>query len=248
MDAVKTVLDFFFPPMCVFCRRLLKTTDERANDSPFCSNCEGQIPARAANYCQKCGAELGEFVASTSDCLHCRQDTFAFSGVVALGTYDDVFRQMVVESKQMFRLSLAHSLTELLYERHVETIDSWNVDLIIPVPNHWWSQYLQSNTSPEVMARTMSGKLRIPTVPKGLKKTKRTTPQASLSPSERRKNLRNVFQVTNANRIKDKQILVVDDVLTTGSTAHETARVLKKAGAEDVFVAVLARGIGIRAA
>ncbi|MEX1096485.1 MAG: phosphoribosyltransferase family protein, partial [Planctomycetales bacterium] len=114
---------------------------------------------------------------------------------------------------------------------------------VVPVPHHWTDRLRGRPNAAETVALVLARRLRVEFAGSILCKTRRTPAQASLTPAQRRTNLRRAFRARG--RIPAGiTVLLVDDILTTGTTAHEAARHLRSAGAERVLVAVLARGLG----
>ncbi|WP_232101483.1 ComF family protein [Gimesia panareensis] len=118
-------------------------------------------------------------------------------------------------------------------------------DLIIPVPLHWTSRLYRSHNPAGLIGEALSSRLQAKYDVNILAKRKRTPAQTSLTPSERRTNLRDAFRVRRSRRIQDLRILLVDDVMTTGSTANAATRALLEAGAREINVAVIARAPGL---
>src|SRR4029079_16417363 len=102
-------------------------------------------------------------------------------------------------------------------------------------------RWLHGTNSAAVLAEVLADKLRVPLATSMLKRLRHTAPQFSLPPSERRANVRGVFALRTGYHLEQANVLLVDDILTTGSTCSEAARALKRAGAARVVVAVAAR-------
>lgn len=124
-----------------------------------------------------------------------------------------------------------------------EFLNGCEVDLILPVPLHSkrlrWRGFNQS----VLLARQLSRAYGIPLHPYILSREKETPPQTQLSEDDRRRNVRGVFSVHGKEVIKGKNLLLVDDVYTSGATVNECSRALKQAGAKEVYVLTLARAI-----
>jgi ComF family protein len=118
------------------------------------------------------------------------------------------------------------------------------VDLVVPVPLHWWRRWRRGYDQGAALARGLAGRLGLPCA-SCLCRTRHTPRQAEQTPSARRDNVRGAFRTSARAPVKGKSVLLVDDVMTTGSTATEAARALRDAGAARVVVAVLARA-GLR--
>jgi ComF family protein len=114
------------------------------------------------------------------------------------------------------------------------------VDLVVPVPMHWWRKWNRGFNQAELLARVVARRTGIP-VARSLKRGRSTLSQAGLTLSQRRDNLTGVFRVTARNRIEGRRVLLVDDVFTTGATASACAAALKRAGARSVVLLTLAR-------
>jgi ComF family protein len=177
-------------------------------------------------------------------CGHCRDSRFHFSRTVAIGVHQGALKQAVLGIKQAHRVSLTMAMAELLWSLRGLEIAALAADLVVPIPMHWWRRLRRGVNSPELLAEMIGRHLGRPVAARLL--GRRWTPrQGGLSPHRRRLNLRGVMHVRRGRNLAGLRILLVDDVLTTGATCSEAARVLRKAGAADVFVAVLARGEGL---
>jgi ComF family protein len=136
------------------------------------------------------------------------------------------------------------AMAGLLAQIRGDVFRQLQVQMVVPMPMYWVRRVRRGINGPELIAEVLARKLDLPLSNKCLKRTQSTRLQTKLSPTERKINQRNSFRVRHAQRVAGKRILLVDDVLTTGATASAAAKVLRKAGAEAVFVAALARGIG----
>ena len=114
-------------------------------------------------------------------------------------------------------------------------------DLVVPVPNFWWKHFVRGTNSPTLLAHVFSRHLRIPVESRCLRRRRNTLPQSSLRPTGRVRNLQGALNVTTGYALQGAKVLLVDDLMTTGSTCNEATRRLKEAGAGQVTVAVLAR-------
>jgi len=240
---LRDTVDFVFPPACACCQRPLPDS----SDTPrfVCLDCRQKLAPTIADRCQRCSAPVGPHLDTTAGCIHCREDRFAFERVFSLGVYDDALRSAVLAAKQPGGDVLTASLAELLFLRETDALQSLGIDLIVPVPHHWTERLLRRHLPPVTFAARLSPLLDVPWTAHLLAKIRRTRPQLWLEPTDRRNNLRGAFRLTGRPQLDGSRILLVDDVLTTGTTAHRAASVLKKAGAT-VFVAVIARGLGTR--
>lgn len=238
--------DFLFPPRCPLCRGEMRSTGRVARPN-FCDECrQGLLGTARGDACLKCGAPVGPNLGASQGCARCRDDRFAFERVIRLGVYDGPLRLACLRGKQPRNEGLLHALAELTWNAAQQEFVAAQVDLVVPTPHHWMQNLFWPHNSAEVLATAWSRKLRIRCAARGLVKQRRTPRQVTLSPTGRRQNLKQAFKTRNPRQVAGRRVLLVDDVLTTGSTAHECARALRQAGAAAVTVAVIARGIGAR--
>ena len=123
--------------------------------------------------------------------------------------------------------------------------DPLGVDLVVAVPMHWRRRVVRGCNSAELISERLARSLRVPLARRLLKRRRNTLPQADLTPTQRRRNVRGAFAHRTGYDIKGAHVLLADDILTTGATCSEAAKVLKTAGAARVTVAVAARGEGM---
>lgn len=139
---------------------------------------------------------------------------------------------------------LAAALAELFADKWRDVISERGIDLIVPVPHYWRQRVWRKHLPPVTLARFLSKALAIPYSLDVVTKVKNTPLQSSLPPSLRKTNLKDAFAAGCGLRLAGGRVLLVDDVLTTGATAHRVARVLRNLGAVAVDVAVVARALG----
>jgi ComF family protein len=167
-----------------------------------------------------------------------------FGHALTLGSYDAAIRDVVLRMKHWRQDSLSQAVAELLAETLDPQLAMWPIDVVVAVPMHWRRRIVRSTNSPELVAETIAKRLQRPLSRRSLKRTRATRPQGTLSPRERRKNVRDAFRLARGSDWRGANVLLVDDILTTGATCSEIARVLKSAGAAEVNVVVVARAQG----
>lgn len=239
-------IDLLFPPACLLCERLMEDASEvEADERPLlvCEECRSSFGYRADGVCVRCAAPLPRGCDAAS-CPECRRRELPFAGACALGEYRGRLREAVLKSKRAAHESLTLQLGELVARRLVEAGWRQGVDLVIPLPSHWWRRWMRGTSGPELVAGVLARRLDRPLEGRVLQCHRRTRKQGMLLPAERIENVRGAFVARRADRIRGRQVLLVDDVMTTGATLKEAARVLLKAGASAVQVVVLARGTG----
>jgi predicted amidophosphoribosyltransferase len=186
---------------------------------------------------------VGPYLDTSQGCVHCRSDRFAFERVVSLGVYDGALRSACLLAKGPGGAPLATGLAELLWSRIKDDLGTAGIHVVIPVPHHWTSRLRHGHFPPVTIGRVLARRLNARWHTHILAKVRRTPSQVSLPVTDRRNNLRGAFRVVGGSRLNGLTILLVDDVLTTGTTSHRAATELNKAGASRVLVAVIARAI-----
>ena len=139
---------------------------------------------------------------------------------------------------------LTEAVGVLLGQRLAVELPAWRPDVVVPVPMHWMRRVQRGTNTARVLGGTVARELGLPMVGGVLRCRRKSRKQGMLRPGERFRNVRGAFRVSSGYDITDKRVLLVDDILTTGATASEAARMLREAGAAVIAVAVVARGTG----
>jgi len=162
----------------------------------------------------------------------------------ALNYQSPLIKNLIQKFKyEPFVKELSPTLSSLIIE-HLQLLDnkpSFKDFTIIPVPLEKRKLKGRGFNQAEEISKELSSFLAIPLIPNCLIKTKETIPQVELTKEERKENIKGVFSIKNGELVKNKKILLVDDVYTTGSTMEEAARVLREAGAKEIIGIVIAR-------
>lgn len=240
-------VDLLFPPRCLLC----ETAEPPAGaDIMLCDDCRRQLLQGADNYCARCGAAGGggassiaaEVSARDAGCVECRGRRFRFDHVVRLAGYEGALRDAVLRMKHARDEPLAAAVADLFWNERTADLTALAVDCVVPVPLHWWRWLRRGTNSPQVVGARLARWMHVPLVDESLIRVRDTDPQGGLAAVRRRQNVRGAFAVRGpADEFRGHRVLVVDDVLTSGATADEVARVLKRAGASSVSVAAVAR-------
>jgi ComF family protein len=229
--------ELIFPSICAVCRAVVDRQDEH-----FCLSCRTALTNDPHTICPRCAGSIGEFADISKGCPSCRDERFHFESSIRLGLYEGVLREAVLSMKSRLGEMLAECVGRL-WVRHAEKqFREIGADAVVPVPLHWWRRWRRGYNQSEALAEAIAQHLRIPLAVRGLRRIRHTPHQMGLGAVERRANLRGAFRAAPNEVLKGKVVLLVDDVMTTGSTASEAARALVEAGAKRVVVAVLARG------
>jgi ComF family protein len=181
---------------------------------------------------------------ATGRCFDCRGRKLLFDAARSLGPYRGPLRDAVLKIKHYYHEPLAAALGMHLAMLVRERPFDQSPELVAPVPMHWLQRLWRRTNAAETLAQSLARSLRVPLAADLLVCRRMLRRQSSLRAAERRKNVRNAFRKSLAYNIREARILVVDDVMTTGATAHEVSRALRSAGASAVYVVALARGTG----
>jgi ComF family protein len=202
--------------------------------------CRAEL-ARLGVHCRRCGAIAGPFEQNSGDCSRCRGERFRFDGVLALGRYEGALRDAVLRMKSRHEEPLMTAIGGLLADHFVEEIRKLDPDVVLSIPMHWTRRLRRGTNSPEQMGHVVARRLNLDFVPRAIRRARRTRQLATLTRQERKRTMRDAFAVAAGCDFGGARVLLIDDVLTTGTTCDTAARVLKKAGAAAVFVLVAAR-------
>ena len=167
-----------------------------------------------------------------------------FARAVALGNYEGLLRNAVLRMKRDTEEPLSAALAELLFQRREAALAALAADVVVPAPMYWLRRLARGTNSPEIVAERLARRLRLPCVPRMIRRLRNTRPQGALARQERLENVRGAFRLRHGCDVSGARVLLVDDILTTGATCGEIARQLLTAGAVEVSVAVLARAHG----
>jgi ComF family protein len=207
----------------------------------LCQACLAGLLPGPWHGCLRCGTRLDPAMPAANGCLICREARLKFDAVVPLGPYAGPLREAVLQMKRPRHDALSMAVGRLLAEERRDALAGFAADLIVPVPMHWRRRWSRGKNSPELLALCLSKSLRIPVRHRLLVRHRHTEPQSHQTPSGRFRNVAGAFRVRRAKSLENARVLLVDDILTTGATCSAAARVLKKAGASFVAVAVVAR-------
>ncbi len=233
--------DLLLPPACNFCGADLPSL---AEPPLFCSACRQAFRTLQGAVCRRCAAPVAPDHRE-DDCLRCRDRRYHFQAAVALGVYQGLLRDAVIRMKQNIHEPLTLSMGYLLADRIREMLTESAPDLLVPVPAHWLKRVWRGVNGPDLLVEAIARRLRLPSADDLIRCRRRTHKQGTLLPSERVANVRDAFAFNSDYDIVGSHVLLVDDIMTTGSTASEAARTLRRAGAARITVAVVARGVGL---
>jgi ComF family protein len=240
-----SVFNTVFPSDCRLCGSPLTNVSRL----PVCADCSASIKPIEGSVCEVCGERVPDAAHAVAEakCMLCRRARLPFAKAMAYGSYNGALRGMIHLLKYESMLPAAESLASLLAPVMQDLFISKGCDgeaLIVPVPLYKSKQRQREFNQSELIARAAlkqvaSAKLSL--ADSVLVRQRDTRSQTGLTRHQRRENMRGAFAVKDASLVAGRDIILVDDVLTTGTTAAECARVLRRAGAKKVYVATVAR-------
>lgn len=231
--------NLLYPMHCLGCRKSLHLENGRY----LCADCWGGISYITGPRCRRCGMGLGDYAMVSQDgCMDCRARRLRFDGAFSAVYYEDVIRELIHQFKYGRQEFLVEPLAEVLVQ-YVKGLRPHlgNVDMVVAVPLHRKKRLERGFNQAELLGRAVGRFLGLGMHAGGLQRVRNTPSQTSLPFSRRAENVRGAFWVKRPAEFSGKNILLVDDVLTSGLTASECARVLKRAGAGEVYVLTVAK-------
>jgi len=232
----RLLLDSILPRRCRKCGQILTIEGE------LCEKCLNELNFIFPPYCRKCGHPLSEKEARGKMlCASClRKKRFPFRLSRSALCYDEASKNLILAFKFMDRTENARLLAAMLKVAG-EDIFKAGVDVIVPVPLHYTRLVKRRYNQAALLARELGRYTGLPVDCFSLVRHKKTRPQVEFSGFERVRNVKNAFSVPHPEKLAGKRVVLIDDVLTTGSTLKECAAALKKAGVRSVDALTVAR-------
>lgn len=231
------LLDWVYPPHCAACETPLD-----GHSSALCGPCmEALRRARITNpFCDLCGVPMAGD-AGKPRCLNCRAEKRHFDRARSIFIYAEPVRTIVQGYKFHGEFHLGPKLICAAARAGWLPAEVGDVDVVVPLPLHPRRQRERGYDQALMLARGVAKPFQRPVIRRVLRRNRYTAQQSLLPVTQRRANVRGAFDCARHEPVKDRRVLLVDDVMTTCATADECARVLKRAGAAEVTVFTLAR-------
>ena len=227
------LLDLVLPPRCIACGEEVHGVDA------LCVACWRKVTFLGEPCCACCGLPFDHDLGAGALCGACVEAPPAFDRARSALRYDDGSRGLILAFKHGDRLHGAPAFGEWMRRAGASLLA--DADLIMPVPLHWTRLFTRRFNQAALLAHAIhrAGGPRV--APDWLMRRRRTPSQGEFGPEGRQRNVRSAFTLKPGASVRGLKIVLVDDVLTTGATLEECARVLKRAGAVRVDALALAR-------
>lgn len=244
MEFVQKLLVNLFPSRCLFCQQTVNTSiiDESVMSKhvEVCADCYQALPHNR-HYCVRCALPLADEIENQVLCGRCIQKSPAFDYAYSPFRYEDEIIGLVHQLKFSEKISYARSIGEMLLTRLEQDLlpEQGRPDCLLPVSLHE-SRLRQRGFNQSIeISRVLAKKLEIPIEYKAVVRQRSTVAQTGLNAKQRQKNIKGAFNVVRP--LNYQHVLIIDDVMTTGATVNELAKVLKKNKVERVGVLSIAR-------
>ncbi len=232
-------LGFFYPEVC----RLCEAEPATARDGFVGARCRSQARFIKPPFCERCGLPFEGDITTPFECTNCREMELRFtsarSAVVARG----VVLEAIHRFKYQRQLWFENFLAGLFLREAAPALRGQNWNMIVPVPLHSVRQREREFNQAERLAARLSAATKIPLNRRLLRRVAPTATQTLLTRQQRAANMRGAFAVRTGARLNGERVILVDDVFTTGATTSACAQALRAAGAGDVCVWTVARGL-----
>jgi ComF family protein len=232
---VNGFIDLFFPPLCLLCH----APRGESLDPFLCNGCLGGFLPLTSPRCPRCALPFATIGGGDHVCGECLLQPPDFAWTVAAGLYEETLRHAIHRFKFDGTLALDRPLARLLDAAWQRTASAWTPDLIVPVPLHPRRLGQRTYNQALLIARELGRIRQLPVDVRLLVRILPTVAQAGLTARERHRNLLGAFALMRP--LSGEKILLIDDVMTTGTTARICATALRAGGAGEVGLAVLAR-------
>lgn len=217
------ILQFLFPPKCVFCGSLVESR-------------------KSLEICQGCYKKVPFFHEGFLPLSHEEPYSSLRAQLICLCKYEGMVKSTILRYKFMNKSGYCRAFAKLLVERIKKMTNYQNLDIIVGVPLNLDRERLRGFNQAQLLAKEISNGLKKAHDPSLLIRVRNTKIQSTLEKSERILNMKDAFQVSYQRDIKNKTVLLVDDIATTGATLGECSKALLTAGAKEVVCAVIASG------
>lgn len=234
-------INFLLPCRCALCGVFIEnpTLFKNLKQVRLCSHCWGSICFIREPFCHICACPI-EY--DGKGCISCVKNQFSFSSAIAAVVYDDATKILMLQFKHFGKTEYASLFAQWI----APNINTQDIDMIIPMPLHakrlFKRGYNQSSYLAKELLKILPDEKKIDLEINAIQRIRHTPSQGNKSHNERLINIKDAFRA-NSDVVKNKRILLIDDVMTTGASLNECSHTLLKAGAIRVDVVVVAKAI-----
>ncbi|MBU6409766.1 MAG: ComF family protein [Verrucomicrobia bacterium] len=236
---LNTALGFFYPKICQLCG----FKPAAPADGFVCADCRGEVRFIHAPFCRRCGLPFDGSLTTPFECANCREMDLHFSTARSAAVARTTVLEAVHRYKYRRHLWFEPFLAGLLVDAALPALRAEKWDAIVPVPLHPLKEREREFNQAVRLAGHLSRASAIPMQTGWLRRALPTTTQTRLSRQERTANVRGAFVARSGIKLNRERVVLVDDVFTTGATTSACARALRQAGAGEVCVWTVARGL-----
>ncbi len=232
-------LGLVYPEVCQICGAARATPAE----GYVCGECWASVRFIQEPFCQRCGRPYEGDITTRFECGKCREMEWEFKSARSAVVARDPVLEVIHRYKYQRALWFEPFLADLLIRAAAPVLGEQKPDMIVPVPLHPTKQREREFNQAERLARRLGAATGLAVNKRLLRRVLPTQTQTQLTRQERLANVRNAFAMRDGQRLNGERILLLDDVFTTGATTGACARVLAAAGAGEVWVWTVARGV-----
>src|SRR5512137_339755 len=218
---LKAFLDILFPPRCHFCKSFIPD----AGDLHLCAHCLGACGAIRSPLCKRCGVPFYTDEGEDHLCGRCIDRPPPFIAARAAALFEGPVKELTHRLKYNHRVQHRRPLSQLAARQLAPFVAESRADLVIPVPLHVKRLRQRGFNQAALLGEILAREWGLPLMRRNMRRIRWTEPQINLSVAERAANVKGAFSVSKPLSIRDKRIILVDDVYTTGSTVSECVRV-----------------------
>ena len=232
---IRGIASLVYPPACTICLCPV------GSDEYLCTDCEAKLSRIVPPFCAKCSEPFDAAITTPFCCANCSHRVLHFDAAISAYRSRGIARHVILNFKYGKQFHLRHLVGRWLIAALSDArIRDRRFDAIVPVPLHSARQRERGFNQAALLAECVGNHLGLAVRP-ALRRVRFTTTQTAFDRAERIQNLRHAFRLRKNIDVRRLDVLLIDDVLTTGSTLSECARVLKQNGARSVYAATAAR-------
>jgi ComF family protein len=232
---LRALSSLLYPPLCTVCAAHV------GFDDYLCDDCHGKAVRIVPPFCATCSEPFAGAITGAFSCANCAERTLYFETAVAAYRSRSIVRRVLHDFKYGHQVYLKHVVAGWLGAALDDArLRDQRFDLLVPVPLHPARQRDRGFNQATLLAKMLGGRMSV-ACKEALERVRYTTTQTAFDRTERMENLHDAFRLRKNMNVRQLRVLLIDDVLTTGATLSECARVLKKAGAACVYAATAAR-------